>query len=91
MVDIEPDHARICSDVGLSLEGPVQNFTLRVPCVTPGELDGVYKRIVLAVKSPATAESVSAIISHLDSMALSCLHKMVLTSTILRKKLEKIA
>jgi len=67
MVDIEPDHARICSDVGLSLEGPVQNFTLRVPCVTPGELDGVYKRIVLAVKSPATAESVSAIISHLDS------------------------
>ena len=35
MVDIHEEHCRICSDVGLQISGPVENYTQRLPCVMP--------------------------------------------------------
>ena len=67
MVDIEPEHAKICSKIGLEVEGPVDNYRQKVPCVTPKELRGSYDRIILAVKATATVDAVSALKPHLNS------------------------
>ena len=65
MVDIVADHAKTCATTGLAIEGPVEEFTQVVPCVTPDQLTGSYDRIVLAVKAQATQEAARQLIPHL--------------------------
>ncbi|MBM1221286.1 ketopantoate reductase family protein [Ponticoccus sp. SC2-23] len=65
MVDIVAEHAQCCSGPGLRIEGPVEAFTQVVPCVTPDNLTGRYRRIVLAVKAQATEEAMAAALPHL--------------------------
>ena len=65
MVDIEADHAHACSTSGLVIEGPVETYTQRVPCVTPDALQGQYSQVILAVKAPATAAALAALLPHL--------------------------
>ncbi|MGP1394247.1 MAG: ketopantoate reductase family protein [Inquilinaceae bacterium] len=73
MVDIVPEHAEVCSRDGLAIEGPVETFARIVPTVTPDALDGVYRRIVLAVKAQATEDAMAALLPHLaeDGFVLS--------------------
>lgn len=73
MVDINAEHATACSTKGLTIEGPVDNFTQVVPTVTPDQLIGVYSRIVLAVKAHHTASAVTQLSPHLadDGFVLS--------------------
>ncbi len=73
MVDIVEDHARACSTTGLAIEGPVEEFRQVVPTVTPAEVSGVHRRIVLAVKAPATETAMTALLPHLadDGFVLS--------------------
>ncbi len=73
MVDIVEEHARACSTGGLAIEGPVEKFRQVVPTATPGEVDGVWRRIVLAVKAPATEKAMTALLPHLaeDGFVLS--------------------
>ena len=73
MVDIVADHAVACSTTGLTIEGPVEEFTQVVPCVTPDQLSGTYGRIVLAVKAQATEAATKALLPHLaeDGFVLS--------------------
>ena len=65
MVDIVAEHAAACASPGLSIEGPVEEFTQAVPCVTPDALDGTWSRIVLAVKAQATEAAMDALLPHL--------------------------
>lgn len=65
MVDIVSDHVTACAIKGLSIEGPVEEFTQVVPCVTPEELTGTYSRIVLAVKAQATSAALAQLMPHL--------------------------
>ncbi|MDC1198871.1 ketopantoate reductase family protein [bacterium] len=65
MVDIVEAHARACSTEGLTIEGPVEEFRQVVPTVTPAEVTGAYRRIVLAVKAPATVDAMNALLPHL--------------------------
>lgn len=65
MVDIVSDHVTACATTGLSIEGPVEEFTQVVPCVTPEELTGTYSRIVLAVKAQATSAALAQLMPHL--------------------------
>lgn len=65
MVDIVAEHAQACSVTGLTIEGPVEEFTQKVPCVTPEELSGTYSRIVLAVKAQATRDAMVQLLPHL--------------------------
>lgn len=65
MVDIVAAHAEACSTSGLVIEGPVEEFTQVVPCVTPDQLTGTFSRIVLAVKAPATEAAMDALLPHL--------------------------
>lgn len=73
MVDVVAEHASACSTQGLSIEGPVDNFTQVVPTVTPDELSGTFSRIVLAVKAHHTAAAVAKCAPHLadDGFVLS--------------------
>jgi 2-dehydropantoate 2-reductase len=73
MVDIVAAHAEACSGPGLAIEGPVETFTHRVPCVTPDALEGTWSRIVLAVKAQATEAAMDALLPHLapDGFVLS--------------------
>lgn len=73
MVDIVPEHVEACRTTGLQIEGPVEAFTQVVPCVTPGELTGTYRRIVLAVKAQATEEALKTLLPYLaqDGYVLS--------------------
>jgi 2-dehydropantoate 2-reductase len=73
MVDIVADHVAACAGPGLSIEGPVETFTQPVPCVTPGELTGRFRKIVLAVKAQATEAAMAALKPHLaeDGFVLS--------------------
>lgn len=73
LVDIEPSHVEACRTTGLSITGPIEEFRQVIPAVTPAELTGTYKRIVLAVKAGATDAAVAALKPHLapDGYVLS--------------------
>lgn len=73
MVDIEAEHARTCSTSGLVIEGPVEEFTQVVPCVTPDQLSGTFTQVVLAVKAQATSQAMAQLLPHLapDGFVLS--------------------
>jgi 2-dehydropantoate 2-reductase len=73
LVDIVREHVEGCRTSGLRIEGPVENFTQVVPAATPDEVDGVYARIVLAVKAHATEAALAGLLPHLapDGFVLS--------------------
>lgn len=73
LVDIVREHVEACRTSGLVIEGPIDNFTQVIPAKTPDELQGVYSRIVLAVKAPATEAALDALEKHLtpDGYVLS--------------------
>ena len=72
LVDIHNEHVAACRE-GLSIEGPVEEFLLRVHAVTPDEVKGKYERIVLAVKAQATEAAMERLLPHLtdDGVVLS--------------------
>jgi 2-dehydropantoate 2-reductase len=73
LVDIVPEHVAACRSMGLDIEGPVDEFNVRVPAVTPDELEGRFARVVLAVKAHHTGAAVAALRPHLadDGFVLS--------------------
>lgn len=73
LVDIVPEHVEACRTTGLAISGPIEEFRHVVPAVTPAELTGTYKRIVLAVKAGATEAALVALKPHLaaDGFVLS--------------------
>jgi 2-dehydropantoate 2-reductase len=73
LVDIVPEHVEACRTTGLSITGPIEEFRQVVPAVTPAELTGTYRRIVLAVKAGATDAALAALTPHLteDGFVLS--------------------
>ncbi len=64
-VDTATDHVARINDHGLTVTGPIDRFTIAVEAVTPEALVGVYPRIILAVKTTATAEAARALTHHL--------------------------
>ncbi len=73
MVDIVEEHVRACRTTGLNITGPVEAFRQVVPSVTPAELAGRYRTIVLAVKAQATDAAMAMLAPHLavDGFVLS--------------------
>ena len=73
LVDQVREHVEACRTSGLSITGPVEEFSVVVPAVTPAELTGRYRRIVLAVKAQATAGVLPQLLVHLaeDGVVLS--------------------
>jgi 2-dehydropantoate 2-reductase len=73
LVDIVAEHVEACRTDGLQISGPVEEFKVVIPAVTPKELTGTYRRIVLAVKAPATDAALAQLKPHLaeDGFVLS--------------------
>ena len=73
MVDIVRDHVVACRTTGVHITGPVEEFTQIIPSATPDEVNGTYKRIVLAVKAQATEAALDQLLPHLapDGFILS--------------------
>ena len=65
LVDTVAEHVEACRSTGLEIFGPVDEFTQRIPAVTPAELTGTYSRIVLAVKAQATKAALPMLAPHL--------------------------
>jgi 2-dehydropantoate 2-reductase len=72
LVDTDAEHVNACRK-GLSIEGPVDEFTVPLPAETPDAVRGRFKRIVLAVKAQHTAQAVAELAPHLadDGFVLS--------------------
>jgi 2-dehydropantoate 2-reductase len=73
LVDIVAEHVRACRTHGLRLAGPIESFTIQMPALTPAEVTGQFKRIVLAVKAQATDAALTQLLPHLapDGYVLS--------------------
>lgn len=65
LVDIVEPHVDAMKNVGLAIEGPVENFTQKVDARLPAEVTGKFRRIILAVKAHHTREAVRALKPHL--------------------------
>ncbi|MDG2076304.1 MAG: 2-dehydropantoate 2-reductase N-terminal domain-containing protein [Arenicellales bacterium] len=65
LVDIESDHVTTCRNRGLEISGPVDEFVVRIPAVTPDEVLGRFSRVVLAVKAQHTRAAIEMIRPHL--------------------------
>jgi len=67
LVDVVADHVAACRTTGLEITGPVETFKVVVPAVTPDELKGSFRRIVLAVKAHAAEPALEQLGPHLAS------------------------
>ncbi len=66
MVDVVAEHATRCTQEGVNITGPVEEFRQLVPATTPDALIGTFSRIVLAVKAQHTKQAVQQLKPHLD-------------------------
>jgi ketopantoate reductase len=60
LVDIVAEHIAAIEERGLTIEGPIEEFTQRAPAVTPDRLQGQYRRALLCVKAHHTAAAAAA-------------------------------
>jgi 2-dehydropantoate 2-reductase len=65
MVDTAAEHVDAMSRHGLRVTGPIDEFTVRVPALTPQTLSGTWDEIILATKAHHTGDAVRALLPHL--------------------------
>lgn len=65
LVDKVAAHVEACRTSGLSIEGPIDEFTTIVPAVCPQDVSGTFSRVILAVKAQHTGEALDALLPHL--------------------------
>jgi 2-dehydropantoate 2-reductase len=65
LVDTDAEHVAAMTAHGLTIEGPVENYTQAVRAVTPEAVRGPCPLVVLAVKAHHTATAVRALAPHL--------------------------
>ncbi|HEY2019622.1 ketopantoate reductase family protein [Paraburkholderia sp.] len=74
-VDIVPEHvdAIRAPSRGLTITGPVDEFTVHAPAFLPADVNGEWSRIFLAVKAHHTRDACEALLPHLaaDGYVLS--------------------
>jgi 2-dehydropantoate 2-reductase len=67
MVDNVDEHVAAIDRHGITITGPISEFTVRVPAFTPGTLVGAWDTIVLATKAQHTETAVRALLPHLSA------------------------
>ena len=67
LVDVVADHVEAINKSGLSIVGPIDEFTVNVPAFTPGTLSGEYEVILLCVKAQHTESAAQALAPHLSA------------------------
>jgi 2-dehydropantoate 2-reductase len=66
LCDADQAHVDAINRSGLSIEGPVENFTVAARAVTPDGLAGTFSRAAIAVKSHHTAQAAQLLRGRLD-------------------------
>jgi 2-dehydropantoate 2-reductase len=61
LCDADPEHVAAVNERGLAIEGPVEEFTSRLPAVLPEELPDSLGAVLLAVKSQHTQKALETI------------------------------
>ena len=61
LVDAAEDHVAVMNSRGLKITGPHEDYTTPVRAVTPAEVRGPIRRVMLAVKSQHTRDAAKAI------------------------------
>jgi 2-dehydropantoate 2-reductase len=61
LCDADPEHVAAVNARGLEIEGPVEEFTVRLNAVSPEELPPRLEAVLLAVKSQHTAAALTSI------------------------------
>jgi 2-dehydropantoate 2-reductase len=64
--DADPAHVEAINERGLTICGPVENFTVRAAAVLPGDLPASLPRAAIAVKSHHTAAAAELLGGRLD-------------------------
>jgi 2-dehydropantoate 2-reductase len=72
-VDQAADHVDAINTDGLAIEGPIENFSVKAKAFTPAQVQGVYDRVILAVKAQHTDGATRQLAPHLakDGYVLS--------------------
>jgi 2-dehydropantoate 2-reductase len=65
VVEARADHVRAIRERGLTITGPIETFTQRLPAVTPDEVAGVWDTVFLCVKAQHTDAAVRQVVPHL--------------------------
>jgi 2-dehydropantoate 2-reductase len=65
LVDADAAHVAAMRERGLTIEGPVTNFTQPVAAATPDEVSGRFSRILLCVKAHHTEAATRKLATHL--------------------------
>ena len=65
LVDTEAEHVAAMRARGLTIEGPVANFTQQVNAATPQDVTGQFSRILLCVKAHHTEAAARQLAPHL--------------------------
>jgi 2-dehydropantoate 2-reductase len=63
--DIVGEHVAAIRTTGLRITGPIDQFSVIAPAVTPDEVRGTWRHVFLAVKAHHTEEATRAITPHL--------------------------
>ncbi|ONG50991.1 2-dehydropantoate 2-reductase [Pseudoroseomonas deserti] len=73
-VDVVEEHVAAINAEGLTIDGPVAAFTMPARAVTPAQLTGQHRLILLAVKAHHTEAATRALLPHLaaDGAVVSC-------------------
>ena len=67
LVDTVAEHIDAINRNGITITGPIAEFTQRVPAFTPETLTGTWDQIVLATKAHHTAIALRALLPHLSA------------------------
>jgi 2-dehydropantoate 2-reductase len=86
-VDVVADHVQAINTRGLRISGPVDDFAVRAPAVTPAQLTGRFSRVLLAVKAHHTAQAAAMLAPHVaeDGYVVSCqngLNELVIAEAV---------
>ncbi len=66
VVDTVQTHVEAINDSGLTISGPIDHFTARMPAYTPDRVRGQWDTIVLATKAHHTEQATQALATHLS-------------------------
>jgi 2-dehydropantoate 2-reductase len=64
-VDVVEDHVAEISRSGLRITGPIDEFSVRAPALTPNAISGTWQTIILATKAHHTEPATRALLPHL--------------------------
>lgn len=65
-VDVVEEHVNAINEKGLTITGPIEEFTVSAKATTPQQLDGTYDVILLCTKAQHTQEATEALLPHLS-------------------------